>query len=410
MVYLVAVKIQIGCQVIKSDFIRLQIVHLHDPETTILNRIKGIVYDCLLWLARLGYRPKPLQPKLLVVRVDEIGDYMLWRNFLNEIVSSPKYRDHEIHFCGNRSWKSLFEQFDASSVNKHFWIDKTRFKKDLRYRYRFLRMIYRQGYTTAINPTFSRDKRYDDSIIRAAAAKVNTGMVANRESVHPYELGYDKGLYTQLFDHPYKPIFEFYRNRMFTEFITGVYSAVVDTKVAPSLLPHYDGLPEKFIVIFPGSRSKSRIWPVDNFVKVAAYLYEQKGYTAVVCGAAGDKIYTDAFCKTYTYPLLDLTGKTSLPEMLTVLNKASMLLSVDTGSVHLAAAVGCPVTAIFNGSQYKRFAPYPKELSAHFIAVYPKQIQEELANEELVLSKYEFVIDLPYNLVSPEQVIEAMSY
>lgn len=370
------------------------------------NRIKGIIYDCILWLACSGFRQKPLTPKLLIVRVDEIGDYILWRNFLNEIVSSPKYRDHEIHFCGNRSWKSLFDQFDASTVNKHYWIDKIRFKKELKYRYRFLQMIYRQSYTTVINPAFSRDKRYDDSIVRAARSAQNIGMVANTESVQPYELGYDKNLYSQLFHQPQQPIFEFYRNRMFTEFVTGVSSSVVDTTVPSALLPAYPDLPEKFMVIFPGSRSKTRIWPVAHFVKVAAYLYEQKGFTALVCGADSDKVYTDAFCKAYTYPLLNLTGKTSLPAMLAVLKQAAVLLSVDTGSVHLAVAVGCPVVAIFNGSQYKRFSPYPKELSTRFTAVYPKHIQEELKDEETVRNKYEFVVDIPYDSVTPEQVIE----
>lgn len=370
------------------------------------NRIKGIIYDCTLWLACSGFRQKPLTPKLLIVRVDEIGDYILWRNFLNEIVSSPKYRGHEIHFCGNRSWKSLFDQFDASTVNKHFWIDKIRFKKELKYRYRFLQMIYRQHYTTVINPAFSRDKRYDDSIVRAARSAQNIGMVANTESVQAYESGYDKKLYSQLFHQPQQPIFEFYRNRMFTEFVTGIYSSVVDTSVPSALLPAYPDLPEKFMVIFPGSRSKKRIWPVAHFVKVAAYLHEQKGFTALVCGAESDKVYTDAFCKAYTYPLLNLTGKTSLPAMLAVLKRAAVLLSVDTGSVHLAVAVGCPVVAIFNGSQYKRFAPYPKELSTRFTAVYPKHIQEELKDEETVRNKYEFVVDIPYDSVTPEQVIE----
>ncbi len=373
-----------------------------------LNRIKGIIYDCILLLTRLGSRQKSLTKKLLIVRVDEIGDYMLWRNFLNEIVVSPKYRDHEIHFCGNRSWKSLFEQFDASPINKSYWIDKTRFKKEIGYRYRFLRMIYRQDYTTVINPAFSRDKRYDDSIVKAARATQNIGMTANTESVQAYESGYDKGLYTRVFDHPQKPIFEFFRNRMFTEFVTGINSSVVDTTVPAALIPVYPGLPEKYVVIFPGSRSKKRIWPVENFIKVASFLYEQKGLTAVVCGASADKVYTDAFCNAYSYPLLDITGKTSLPEMLSVLKQASMLLSVDTGSVHLAVAVGCPVTGIFNGSQYKRFAPYPKELAAHFVAIYPKQVQDELKDDQTVRSKYEFVIDIPYDSVTPEQVIEAV--
>ena len=356
----------------------------------------------------MGSRPKHHSKKLLIIRLDEIGDYILWRNFLNEIASSPKYRDHEIHFCGNKSWKSLFEQFDTEIVTKPFWVDKIRFKKELRYRYRFLKMIYQQFYTTVINPTFSRDKRYDDSIVRAAKASFNIGMVANTESVQPYEMGYDKNLYTSLFNHSIKPVFEFYRNRMFTEFVTGINSSVTDTTVSSSLLPTYLGLPENYIVIFPGSRSKTRIWPTAHFIEVANYLYKQKEFTVVVCGAAGDTVYTDAFCELYSFPLLNLTGKTTLPEMLTVLRKASMLLSVDTGSVHLAAAVNCPVTAIFNGSQYKRFAPYPEEIAPAFIAVYPELIQEELNNEETVLRKYEFVVDIPYHLVTPERVITAL--
>ena len=373
-----------------------------------LNRTKGILYDCILFLACTGFRKKALTKKLLLVRVDEIGDYMLWRNFLNEICASPKYRDHEIHFCGNKSWKSLFTQFDAASVQQSFWIDKIRFKKELNYRYRFLKWIYRQGYSTVINPTFSRDKRYDDSIVAATKAFHKIGMVANTESILPYEKGYDKNIYTALFNHPHRPVFEFYRNQLFTEFVTGVSSSVVDTSVPESLLPVYHGLPEKYIVIFPGSRSKTRIWPVDSFIKVAAHLYQQENYTAVVCGASGDAEYTSAFCAAYPHPVLDLTGKTSLPEMLTILKNAALLLSVDTGSVHLAAAVGCSVAGIFNGSQYKRFAPYPKELAARFVAVYPKHIEHELADEQTILAKYEFVVPIPYTSVTPEDVIEAL--
>lgn len=374
-----------------------------------MNRIKGIIYEIIGLLARTGFRSKPAQKKLLIIRVDEIGDYMLWRNFLNEITAAPAYRNHTVHFCGNKSWKNIFEKFDADTVQKSFWIDKLRFKKELKYRYRFLRMIYQQGYDTVINPTFSRDKRYDDSIVKAAAAKNRIGMVANTESVQPYELGYDKHLYTQLFDHPEKPVFEFYRNKLFTTFITGIPSAVEDTKVPLALVESYTGLPEKYAVIFPGSRSASRIWPVSSFITVAKHLYESQGLTMVVCGASGDAVYTTAFCEQYPYPYVDLTGKTSLTEMLAVLQKAVLLVSVDTGSVHLATAVGCTVVGIFNGSQYKRFAPYPKELTAHFYTCYPDAIEKELSDPMLVESKYEFVISEPYSHVSPEKVIKQVN-
>jgi len=90
------------------------------------------------------------------------------------------------------------------------------------------------------------------------------------------------------------------------------------------------------------------------------------------------------------------------------LAQASLLLSVDTGSVHLAAAVGCPVIGIFNGSQYKRFAPYPSSMAPHFYTCYPDTIEKELADEHLVRTKYEFVINEPYANVSPEKVIKTI--
>ena len=70
-----------------------------------LNRIKGILYDIVLGFAMLGKRQKSI-PKLLIVRTDEIGDYMLWRQYLPLIAQHYKTLNFEIHLIGNSSWKS----------------------------------------------------------------------------------------------------------------------------------------------------------------------------------------------------------------------------------------------------------------------------------------------------------------
>ncbi len=370
-----------------------------------LNRLKGFLYDTVRVLATMGPRKKT--GAILIIKTDEIGDYILWRNFLKEIVASEKLTGNPFHFCGNQSWKSIYTTFDTGGVAKEWWLDKIRFKKDLRYRYRFLRNIYLQGYATVINPLYSRDKRNDDAIVMAARAKENIGMKPNSESVQDYEAGYDKGLYTRLYEHPEKPVFEFYRNRAFTEYLLQQKSLVTDTQIPAHLLPAIPvTLPNNYFIVFTGSRSEKRIWPTENFCTVARSIYNKQGWTAVVCGAPGDKPHTDAFCHMYDAQYIDLTAKTSLTQLLTVLKNAKLLLSVDTGSVHLAAAVGCPVVGIFNGSQYKRFAPYPKEIAAQFYAVYPDAVEKELSDPELVKSKYEFVVDVPYGDVTAEKVIE----
>lgn len=361
------------------------------------------------WLASTGPRKKHAVKKLLVVRVDEIGDFMLWQPFLKEIKQAEIYKGYELHFCGNQSWRTLFDTLNKELVGKNFWIDKLLFKKDMNYRYAFLKNIYKERYDVVINPTFSRDKRYDDAIVAAAKAPETIGMVSNKESIKSYELGYDKNLYNHLFDHPEKPVFEFIRNRLFIEFITGNSFLTTSTKIDQHCLPLFPlDLPENYFVVFPGSRSKMRIWPAENFVRVSNYLFEHYGWTAVVCGTKADVEYTNAFCTQYKNPLLDLTGKTSLPEMLTLFSKAECLLSVDTGSVHLAAAVGCTVFGIFNGSQYKRFAPYPLVMVDNFYAVYPDDVEKELQDAELVKQKYEFIVRVSYASVKPEKVIHTI--
>ncbi len=375
-----------------------------------LNRLKGFLYDCIGTMARYGKRSSPVA-KVLVIKTDEIGDFMLWHNFLEELISADRFKDHQIHFCGNNGWKSLFNCFHQDTVNKIHWLQKPLFKRDMRYRYRFLQTIFRENYSCVINLQFSRDKTFDDAIVLAAKAALNIGMVSNLENVRTYQSGYDKGLYQELFDHPEKPLFEFYRNRLFTEFIIRRSSRVMNTRVNTEQLPPIPfTLQKPYFVVFPGSRSAARIWPAAYFITTANYLYETFGWTAIVCGGPGDTVFSAAFLSGYSFPAVDLTAKTSLPELMSVLQNAECLLSVDTGSVHLAAAVGCTVFGVFNGSQYGRFAPYPKETADNFYAVYPDEVEKEILDPQLVKEKYEYVVNVAYSHVLPEKLIQKIKH
>ncbi|MFN4974560.1 MAG: glycosyltransferase family 9 protein, partial [Bacteroidota bacterium] len=168
-------------------------------------------------------------------------------------------------------------------------------------------------------------------------------------------------------------------------------------------------LPQKYMVIFPGSRSAKRIWPAAYFARVAAHCRQQFGWEIVLCGGPADAVYAAAFKASFTGEVIDLIGVTRLPELLTILRGAEWLVTVDTGSVHLGAAVGCRVTGIFNGSQYGRFSPYPKELTEKVHSVYPEEIKKDLESDEIIRSKYTFTVDIPYNLVKPQQVIKQIN-
>ena len=55
----------------------------------------------------------------------------------------------------------------------------------------------------------------------------------------------------------------------------------------------------------------------------------------------------------------DLTGQTTLPELLTLMKHAALVISNDTGPAHLSIALGVPTIVIVGGGHFTSFVPYP---------------------------------------------------
>lgn len=370
-----------------------------------MNRLKDILYRVVLYVAMLGPRQKG-NKKALIVKTDEIGDYILWRKFIEPIATSALLKGYKIDFVGNQSWRQIAELLDTDFFDRTFWVDKIKFKKDVMYRYRFLRKLYLTHYDVVIDPLYSRDPRYDEAMVEAAKARLRLGMNRNTENVRNYEMKKRKNLFNRTFVMPQFPVFEFYRNKAFAEYVCGREVKITDNLFDTEKFPEVSGLPERYFVVFPGSRNPARIWSTANFLSVADYLALTYGLTAVVCGSNADKPYCDAFVAQYGHFCVDITGKTGLAEMLSVLKKAQCLLSVDTGAVHMAAAVGCRVYGIFNGSQYGRFSPYPPGVAKAVVSVYPDEVEKEVMDMEQVQKKYTFTTSVSYDNVPAEKVLE----
>ena len=376
-----------------------------------MNRIKGFIYDLITFFASIGSRNRNTIEKVLIIRVDEIGDYILWRKFIRELLEASICSKREIHFIGNVAWKSLFEiEFTNNTFAKIYWLNKTFYKKSIIYRFKFSKWIYNEHYSVVINPTYSRAKRVDDSVVKAAKANNNYGFVRNNENYLPFEQSYDRNLYTNLLPINQKPVFEMNRNKQFTEWITQNKSLILNTHLSenisfPEVKIKYN-LPENYFVLFPGSRSHKRIWSAENFSIASNYIYDNYKFTVILAGAASDSQYGESFENKYTHPTINLIGKTSLPETLALLKVAKCILTVDTGSIHLAASVNCLSFGIFNGSQYGRFSPYPNSVSTKVKSIYPLSISKEINDINMVNEKYEHIVNIDYNEVTALQVIE----
>ncbi len=106
-------------------------------------------------LLKVNYHLKP--KTLLIVKLDAIGDYLLFRNFLEDIRKSKKFANYHITLCGNIIWKELAEAFDKSYVDEFIWIDKKKLTIEKSYRKLTLQHIKDKGFEIAFQPTFSRE-------------------------------------------------------------------------------------------------------------------------------------------------------------------------------------------------------------------------------------------------------------
>lgn len=101
-----------------------------------------------------------------------------------------------------------------------------------------------------------------------------------------------------------------------------------------------------------GSKNHLRRWPVEDFAQVAQNLAEDGLISPILVGSEAEKPLGARFENLYGGPLLNLMGRTGLAELAAVLAGLDLLITADTGTMHLAAAVGTPILALFFGPAY----------------------------------------------------------
>lgn len=113
---------------------------------------------------------------------------------------------------------------------------------------------------------------------------------------------------------------------------------------------------EGYVVIALGARWTVKEWPLDHFVEL---INQMAAMPIVLIGAMSDKDKSDYVLARTTHPhVVDLTGRTSLLELVEVLRTAKAYVSADTGPLHIANALKVPLVALFGPTSPERTGPY----------------------------------------------------
>lgn len=186
----------------------------------------------------------------------------------------------------------------------------------------------------------------------------------------PHKIGFDTNERRRLFTHPIPYSHDDYEVVSFAHLLEplGIEAGAVemgppflvltdaDSDNAANLL---DSLHDKpFATLFPGASIPERRWGADCFRRVAEML-SASGIKVVVVGGGGDKQQGEVIVQRGLG--LNLAGLTSLAETAAVIQKSSLLVSGDSGLLHIAVGLGTPTVSLFGPGRTKKWAPQSRQ-------------------------------------------------
>ena len=115
----------------------------------------------------------------------------------------------------------------------------------------------------------------------------------------------------------------------------------------------------RWVALLPGARWDNKRWPLEYFQEVARRLPGQTDdLKFVILGGKDDRALGAAIAAANPERCQDLTGLTSLPELIEWLRLCELVITNDSGPMHLAAALGKPVIALFGPTDPLSTGPY----------------------------------------------------
>lgn len=338
------------------------------------------------------------EKKLIIVRIDAIGDFILFRNFLNSI--RHEYKDYHITYIGNILCKEIILHFDKDYIDECIFINTQQGNNDLD----FLKKL---KYDIVLSPTYSISP-ISQHILKNIKADEKIGFYPNLSNLSISQKIYCNQYSTKTIHFDKEFDFEFNINKYFFENLLNKKIDVYDTKFKLDE-KMFDAInfnfSEKYIIIFPSATAHYRRWDTDNFRKVSEYIYKKYGYNIYILGSNSDKkLAKEIIDDNNKNHIKSLCGKYKLHELVYIMNKSILVISNDTMAYHMAVASNTNVICLSNANTYTRFVKYPDDLikGKKVIQVLP----ERFTNSSLTNNDYEYYSNIDINEIKPEAVIK----
>jgi ADP-heptose:LPS heptosyltransferase len=318
-----------------------------------LFRINRILLLYLPWLSRIFSKLRKPKKRLLIIKTDAIGDYILFRNFIEVVKCSSLYSDYKIDLLGNILWKDIALTYDSSFVNDFTFINADNLYDDPVKTFKIGWKLFKNNYAVVLQPTYSRTLINDGLAALTGTANIIGWLSDNERMPERYKKKTDR-FYRQLIALPAEINYEFNRNCHFFEQI--IHEPI---KITGPQLP-VNKTAERGVVIFPGAGSSKRRWEPQQFIKLIKLILQQTTQPIYLAGGPSESQTNEFIERAFpAQSIINLTGKTTLPQLVNLIASAALLIANETSAIHIAAATNTPSICILGGGHFGRFAPYP---------------------------------------------------
>jgi heptosyltransferase I len=129
---------------------------------------------------------------------------------------------------------------------------------------------------------------------------------------------------------------------------------------AEHLIPSSTKDAQPTLLISACSSHRARNWLPERYAAVADHAVRHHGMRVILCGgpAAIEREMAAAIARHSTVPLIDQVGKDTLPQLLALLARGTVLLTPDSGPAHMATMVETPVIGLYAATNPQRSGPY----------------------------------------------------
>lgn len=350
----------------------------------LLNKIFKVEIDgnrkiVKIFFLKLKYKYYP-GPVIFVFGANGIGDYMLCRPYFQYLRYNNTFKNAYIIYCTRNNYADFTKNYDAQYFNEIIEIDYKAYTKNKDY----------EKYIVKLLNSYKPDIIISTQLLTCGNKKILKGFrpftlikkINAKKKVTSLTGGYDKNFSRNIFNKIiYTPnVFELERQRIFFEKLLNIKIP----KVKSDLSEQFEKDTE-YIAVSVIAQDKNRMYPYDKWVNILNYLTDitDSNLRLLFLGTKQESKEINNIINSLNKPerCINFAGRTQISSIPQILRKSKFLISVETGTVHIAHAVNCKTICLAGSMAYINFYPYSDNLIKY---VYPQRMIEMIKQNTII--------------------------